>query len=254
MKSTSLVLWATKAIPPAPYWKSLTQVRTHPLTTISTFLWIFAKSYSCALPTNWIVYQNFWIEWKLFDSRGTPQKVSVVKLLSRIKAPDITNIAQLPMDVSKGTYPACYRQFEQPNELQQHYYGSRDRRGCCWQRIVQKEPRVVADVLENHVKSQINQYLGLMMDQACRKLAENAGNGDSTSTKVFTWYDVLNFTEGALKSSHSVETSTADPCNEIHPMLETLQRKSDSDPLVLNPTVLRNVRKRLVDRYANVPR
>ena len=155
--------------------------------------------------------------------------------------------AQLPMDISKGTCPACYRQFEQPNELQQHYYGGRDRRGCCWRRIAQKEPRVVAGLLENNVKSQINQYLGLIMDQASRKLAEN-GNVDSTSTKAFTWYDVLQFTEEALNSSHSVATSTADPRNGIHPIFETFQRKSVSDPLVLNPTVLRNARKRLVDR------
>jgi hypothetical protein len=168
--------------------------------------------------------------------------------------------AQLPMDVSKGTCPACYRPFAQLKDLQHHYFGDRDvQRGCCWRRITQKEPRIVADVLENHVKAQIDQYLGLVMDQAFQTTLATSGgdDDDSTSRKMFTWYDILKFTEEAVvhSSSHSVETSTTDPRNGIHPMFETFQRKSDSDyPLVLNPTVLRNARKRLMDRYANVPR
>lgn len=164
--------------------------------------------------------------------------------------------SQLPTDVSERACPACYRQFEQLNELQQHYYGERDQKGCCWRRIAQKEPRIVADILENHVKSQIDQYLGLIMDKALGKFVRD-GDVDSPKRKrsrCFNWYDVLEFTEEAVISSFDVEVSKAEPRKGTHPIFETLQRKSGCDPLVLNPAVVRSAQKRLIDRYAKVPR
>jgi hypothetical protein len=164
--------------------------------------------------------------------------------------------SQLPPDVSLTTCPACYRQFEQLKMLHEHYYGHCDQRGCCWRRIAQKEPRIVASMLEGLVKSQIDQYLGLIMDHALVALTRDGGIEPVTRKqwRRFNWHDVLKFTEEAISTSHCIDESKSDPCSGIHPIFETFQRKPNCDPLVLNPTILMTARKRLLDRYANVPR
>lgn len=162
--------------------------------------------------------------------------------------------SQLPEDVSKLTCPSCYRAFDQLSTLQKHYFGTRDNQGCCWRRIIRREPEIVAQVLEKHAETQVDEFLGLIMDQAKGKVLERS---DSKS-QVFSWYDILQFTEKAVHSSPNLQeqgsSSDPSPKDGSHPIFETLQRSPDSTPLVLNSTIVQNARKRLIDRYTNASR
>jgi hypothetical protein len=115
---------------------------------------------------------------------------------------------------------------------------------------------VIAQVLETHVKSQVDEFMGLVMERAKERIIVEAGDGGQTNQKrrrLLNWHDILKFAETTFQSSHLIQAPVVDPRKGKHPLFETLQRQSNGVPLVLNPTVLYTARERLVDRYANLP-
>lgn len=163
----------------------------------------------------------------------------------------------LPPGLAKLTCPVCPRTFENAEALRQHYYGGPQGRGCCWHKIPEKQTDVIAQILKTHVNSQVDEILGLLMERAKERIiVEPAGEGQTSNQRrrLLNWHDILMFTETTFQSSHLMtQEPVVDARNGKHPLFDTLQRKSEGVPLVLNPSVLYTARERLVDRYANLP-
>ena len=170
----------------------------------------------------------------------------------------------IPRKIINLTCRSCCQTFPTSKLVRDHYFGGGNQQGCCWNRIADKQNEVIAQVLDSHVKSQINEFLGLVMEGASeRVIAPVNGRTQGKRRRHMNWHDILKFAEKAIHTSHPIHTSNnhdgdesaTDPPQQhaTHPVLETLQRKSQSYPLCLNPTVLETVRQRLVDRYAKLP-
>jgi hypothetical protein len=170
-------------------------------------------------------------------------------------------------NMNKLACPVCSRVCENAEALRQHYFGGgpppqhKQQPGCCWHKIPEKQTDVIAQVLETHVKSQVDEFMGLVMERAKERILEPSADNDGPtnhtkrpSNRLLNWHDILKFAETTCQSSHLLEAPVVDPRNGKHPLFETLQRTSNGVPLVLNPTILRTARERLVDRYANLPR
>jgi hypothetical protein len=149
--------------------------------------------------------------------------------------------------------PNCARSFLSYQDLKGHYYGGSHKKGCCWRNIPLKHRSMVAKVLESHVTSQTDLLLELLLDKAKERVPD-----DEPSTKrqrFLNWYDVLKLLENTVESSSSQRVegdATTTHSSTTHAILETLQTKPDASPLLLNPTILESIRRRLVDRYADV--
>lgn len=160
----------------------------------------------------------------------------------------------IPKIVPNLTCPVCFRAFESSKVLRAHYYGERTQKGCCWQRINEKQTDVIGQVLEAHVKLQIDEFIGLVIERAKERVIEPADRQTSGKRRrLLNWHDILKFAEKTMHSSSQMEESEIDCQNGLHPIYETFQHKSNGLPLLLNPTVLQTVRQRLVDRYAKLP-
>ena len=185
------------------------------------------------------------------------------------KDPSATELKCISLDVALPRIlphlncPVCFKRLEHAKALREHYYGgagNNNPQGCCWRKITEKQTDVIAQVMESHVKAQIDEFLGLVMDCATERIiAPVNGQTKGKRRRLLNWHDILKFAVKTIHTSHLLESNDSSsietpPNNETHPVLETLQRKSNGFPLCLNPTILETVRQRLVDRYANLPR
>lgn len=150
-----------------------------------------------------------------------------------------------------GKCPRCSIPFVDHDKLKTHYYGGSGGqtavRGCCWELIRQKHLYLIDTALQNHVKKQTELVLGTIMKEAKNKLPEKTS---AETLRLMNWHDILKFMETTLESSKSVEQSQE---STLHPCLETIQTKSEESPMVFNPVILEAVKRRLIDRYADVP-
>lgn len=189
----------------------------------------------------------------VIEQRGTDKDRTATRLKCKSLGISLNN-PDLPPGLPDGACPACTRSFETSEALRQHYYGGPQNRGCCWNRIPEAQTEKIAQVMELHVKKQMDGFLGLIMACAEARVIEPPdGQKENKVRRLLNWHDILKFAEKTIQSSYCIEASTADPHNGLHPIFETLQHKSGGVQLVLNPTVLENVRQRLVDRYAQLP-
>ncbi len=160
----------------------------------------------------------------------------------------------IPRIIQDLTCPICCQVFENSKLLRAHYYGGSHGKGCCWKRISEKGTEVISNVLETHVKSQIDGFIGLVMARAKDRMIEPGdGQRSNKRRRLLNWHDILKFAEKTMHSSHQIQESELDHSNGIHPLFETLQYRSNSIPLLLNPALLHTIRRRLVDRYAKLP-
>ena len=169
--------------------------------------------------------------------------------------------SDLPIGLAKLACPACLRIWESEEALRLHYFGGKNyygggsqEKGCCWNKIPQKQTDVIGQVLQLHAKAQVDEFIGLVMERAKERIVEPAdGKIGQKRRRLLNWYDILKFAENTFESSNLIRAPIVNARDGKHPMFETLQRKSKGVPLVLNPIVLYTVRERLVDRYANLP-
>ena len=163
----------------------------------------------------------------------------------------------------------CKIEFETLAQLQRHFYGD-DRfkqRGCCWELIHFQQRSAIGKVLQTHVQSQVDGLLQAIMDNAQEKLT-----GVETN-RLINWQDVMQILQMSLDASKSRTTPTLydeesngessgnfpentapnETISPGHPVLETLEIADCKSPLVLNGFIMLAVKKRLVDRYADVP-
>ena len=187
------------------------------------------------------------------QQRETAKTRAATKLLCKCLGISL-NAADLPPDLPQLTCPVCTRLFEKADELRQHYFGRPGYKGCFWNKVPEKQSEMLAKVMEMHIKKQVDGFLGLILTGAKDRAVETAdGESSNQRRRLLNWQDVLEFAERTMQASQSIEVSQPDPRNGKHPIFETVQQKSGGVPLVLNPTIVENVRRRLVDRYANVP-
>jgi hypothetical protein len=147
--------------------------------------------------------------------------------------------------------PRCTRRYESPRDLKRHYYGGPEGRGCCWWNILEKQRSLIEKVLDQHVKTQTDLLIGVIMNDAKVKVLDTPS---FKRRRLLNWHDILKFMESTLQSSHLVNNDETHTKPGAHAVLETLQIKPNASPLVLNPSVMDSARRRLIDRYADVPR
>ena len=193
---------------------------------------------------------------------------------------------------SSTTCPRCTRSFQTSEELLCHYYGNVEKRGCCRALVRPRHLELVRNLLQHHVQSQTDQLLNVVMSQAATDQDKNDNNDDdidddsadaSTNSSdeepktartkrkqqlILGWKDVRYFLKSTLEDSASIpiEASTTYRRTEArHPVQQSLQTTTTSGndeststtqppPLMLNPMILEAVNRRLIDRYADVPR
>ena len=164
--------------------------------------------------------------------------------------------AHLGIDLQKyrpknNDCPRCTRCFSSLDELEDHYYGGPNERGCCWRTIEEKHRSMIQTVLHRHVESQTDLLIAAVMEKAKEKVPDTPS---SKRPRLLNWHDLMRFIEKMLVDSQTVESGQHSPQTNGHPVLETLQTKPGASAVVLNPSIMDSATRRLIDRYAEVPR
>lgn len=143
----------------------------------------------------------------------------------------------------------CKLRYETQEELDTHFHGSGNQQGCCWSVIHKKQREELDSVMQENVKCHTEAILELVMSKAKDKNPPQ-GSGNKRA-RLINWYDVLQYAQSEYQQAKRVKGSPK--CD--HPVLETTEIKASPhrSPLVLNQMVLDALRRRLVDRYADVP-
>jgi hypothetical protein len=148
--------------------------------------------------------------------------------------------------------PRCSATFDNHLQLQKHFYGGDNVRGCCWGLINEKQLSLIDNVLQRHIITQAELIVSSIVSEAKERVHQCKEDGKSKELlRLFNWHDILKFMESDLQSSKCVPTD-ADPIEGNHPIIECLETKEGESPMVFNPGILEAVRRRLIDRYADV--
>lgn len=212
--------------------------------------------------------------------------------------------------------PRCCRSFLTKDELESHYYGGEKIRrnesendnedkddgndntyskGCCWPLIRPRYLSLIGKLLQNHVQSQTDLLMTVVMAQAAAATTlanrnkdkkpnctsdvvinakkKNVCNSTQSKPSIMNWKDVSTFLQVTVDDTVAFdETESAEVAR--HPVLESLQIHTDvcttnneskhetsassssslSPPLLINKMVIDAASRRLINRYANVPR
>lgn len=141
-----------------------------------------------------------------------------------------------PKEDEQQVCPSCEVVFDEREQLHRHYYGAPNQRGCCWRLIDRKHHELLDEALQADVKATMGQLFELLGKQVYQRGSPN---------KALTWKEVM----GILSS---VVAQSKRGVGE-NPVVETLQPDGEQ-PISLNPLVIEAVYRRLVDRYADIPR
>ncbi|OEU12580.1 hypothetical protein FRACYDRAFT_243832 [Fragilariopsis cylindrus CCMP1102] len=173
---------------------------------------------------------------------------------------------------SASACPRCFRSFENSDGLQEHYYGNDTTKGCCWPLVRPQHLELIDKLLQSRVQSQTDQLLNVIMTQAAAPSTNNDADeidDENTASKernvtnkkpkrLLDWKNVRSFLQGALDDSTSLPIGASngriDARHSVQQSLQTTVSNESEPPLILNQMVLDAVNRRLVDRYANVPR
>ncbi|KAL3941658.1 MAG: hypothetical protein SGBAC_004033 [Bacillariaceae sp.] len=174
----------------------------------------------------------------------------------KMKSLGMGNYFKNAVRLFKLSCPVCSRQFDDRVEMEGCFFGGTEAngasetgfRGCCWSLIKDKQFSKIQSVLETHVQTQVTGALSCIMKQAERKVPNESARDEM---RLFNWYDVLKFVEESLSSSQTFTDVKTE--KGVTSALETLEVRTNSTPIFLNPAVLEAVRNRLIDRYADVP-
>lgn len=179
--------------------------------------------------------------------------------------------------------PRCTRSFATKAALEHHYYGETDTLGCCRPLVRPKHLDLIRTLLQDHVRSQTDRLLEIVLSssQTNATLHNNNGNDDddddidtnnddNTSTtednendgsdtaskkepapQCLDWKEIQSSLKRAVADSVPLSTTIV----ARHPVQESLRMDTGSKgSLVLNPMIVDAVHRRLIDRYAHVPR
>jgi hypothetical protein len=170
------------------------------------------------------------------------------------------------------TCPQCSALFDDTPQLEKHFYGGREEkivaeerqadgsqgksqnerttplRGCCWALIKEKHLSLINTALQRHIQTQTESLLGAVMTNTKEKVPDDRG---TKNLRLMNWHDILKFMESTLESSLCL-TNGNGKTEGSNPVLELLETKSRASPMVLNPAISEAVRRRLIDRYADV--
>eukprot|EP00980_Cylindrotheca_fusiformis_P006548 scaffold1384_cov116-Cylindrotheca_fusiformis.AAC.26 len=169
--------------------------------------------------------------------------------------------------------PICAVHFDDNAQLKRHFYGGREdfsidgkkgenmpatnpnenatpSRGCCWKLINEKQLSLIKSSLERHFEIQAKMLLGTVMRKAREKLPSHRSN---KKLRLMNWHDIFKFMESAYGSSVALPNAEEGK-EQGDDVLKGLKIDSTVNPMLLNPAILEVVRRRLIDRYADVPR
>jgi len=212
---------------------------------------------------------------------NTPLSQESCRIKCKSLGIDIESERAKTMAISKGeatltkTCPRCTRSFETSNELESHYYGN-GATGGCWRPLVRPRHLDLIDkLLQSHVQSQTDLLLNVIMTQATTDQTDNdvdVNNKNNASTRIseesivankkrkrlLSWKDVSSCLKDALDDTSVLPIeSTTNRVNTRHAVQQSIQTTDNNEstpPLILNQMVLDAANRRLIDRYANVPR
>jgi hypothetical protein len=132
---------------------------------------------------------------------------------------DLLNL-KLDDDLNSKACRTCGVDFESRQRVLDHYYGDDKVRGCCWILIRQKQQHLVRLALQDQVEHQTSRLLHSLSGQ----LQQHKGS------ESWDWQDVLE----ALERS--------------------IQEEKVESGCLLSSRAIDSAKRRLVERYANVPR
>jgi len=210
---------------------------------------------------------------------NTPLSQESCRIKCKSLGIDIESESSKTMAISKGTAkptttcPRCNRSFETSNELESHYYGNCAIGACCRPLVRPRHLDLIDKLLQSHVQSQTDLLLNVIMTQAITDRNDNnvdVDNGNNASTGIseenivanqkrkplLNWKDVSSCLKDALDDTSIIESSTnrVDARHAVQQSIQTTAINEGSPPLILNQMVLDALNRRLIDRYANVPR
>jgi hypothetical protein len=176
--------------------------------------------------------------------------------------------------------PRCTRTFQTPSQLKRHYYGelvsesgarnnNEQDQACCLPFIRTRALEVMDELLQQHVQSQTDQILRIVLsnvatNQNVTKQDKNdRGKAGPRHDQLLDWKVVFSHLEkaAAVEPNGDTKQYTQQQAQQNtviaakHPILETLQADNDvtSNPLLLNPVMVENVKCFLLDRYTPAP-
>jgi hypothetical protein len=151
-------------------------------------------------------------------------------------------------NIVRSECPNCTMIFGSKEKLSAHFHGDENQRGCCWNILHKKQREILDVVLQENVKWHTEAIIELVMSKAKDKNPPQKG---AKRARLFNWYDILQSVESEYQHSLWVQASP----ERDHPVLETMEliTTPNRTPLVLNQMVLEAFRRRLIDRYADVP-
>ena len=193
---------------------------------------------------------------------------------------------------SETTCPRCTRSFATTDELLDHFYGTTETIGCCRALIRPRHLDLIRNLLQNYAESQTDQLSSIILlsqaetDPATNKSDDHKnGDSDTPSDNIakpnakddtnrkgllqhLDWRDVRRFVENAVDDSTMIIPKTEASSKHrrtdaMHPIQQSMETTTGNDeaatssprlPLMLNPMILEAVSRRLIDRYADVPR
>jgi hypothetical protein len=154
---------------------------------------------------------------------------------------------RLPKKNQAFTCQNCKLKYETLVKLDAHFHGIGNQQGCCWNVIHKKQREKLDAVLQENIKGHIQAILELVMSKAKDKIPPKGAK----RARLINWYDILQYAESEYEQARVIEGSP----KRDHPVLETMEIivYPNRSPLVLNQMVLDALRRRLIDRYADVP-
>eukprot|EP00536_Pseudo-nitzschia_multiseries_P005970 jgi/Psemu1/303752/fgenesh1_kg.121_\ len=224
----------------------------------------------------------------LFDM-NTPLSQELCRKKCESLGVDIVSLRQKSSSIAEAVSlrtdcPRCSRSFQTHDELLLHYYGNNDTRGCCRPLIRPKHLELIRNILQSHVQSQTDQLLNVILSQAETENSNRKGSdeaeadesasstSDSDSDGEATkqrkgeqhpvgWDDVRCFLTNVVEDSIMIPDARLETTrHSVQQSIRTAEASVENEgakaqgPLILNQMILEAVNRRLIDRYANVPR
>jgi hypothetical protein len=128
---------------------------------------------------------------------------------------------------------SCETEFDTREQLNRHFYGASNQRGCCWVLIDERNHELIDQALQAEVMQ--------VTKQVCQILAKRVFQ-DGTAQQTLNWKDVV----GIISSTMVHQSKRGET--------DTIQPDNTQLPIALNPDVMETIYRRLVDRYSGLPK
>ena len=138
------------------------------------------------------------------------------------------------------TCPSCTVPFDTQQDLESHFYGTAKVRGCCWNLIQRRRHALVNKTLQREAETTVRNILALVESHARAREAQGSA--------ALNWMDVLDIANSVVVV----------PGKNALPTLKRTVRADTPPPKelsrIITSAVMEAVSRRLVDRYADIPR